>query len=483
MIEIKDNAKLPLCVDLDGTLIKSDLLTEAFLVLCKQNFLASLALLLQLFIKGRLHFKLELSKRVSFEQRSLPFNDQLIDGLKKQQQNGRELILVSASPLAWVEQAASQARSRGVHFSNCYGSAGSVNLKSHNKAQLLSEKYSQGFTYIGNSSDDLAVWSKAQESYACLVSKSLADRIISQRLNVLILSKSRINPKLILKTFRVHQWSKNLLIFIPLFLSHQFNQVNLIINSLVTFFSFSFLASSIYILNDLFDLDSDRKHHSKRNRPIPSGSISIPLSILCMLSLFTCGVLLCLYLPLGYTLVAALYLVLTTLYTFKLKELLTFDVITLAVLYTTRIIAGYSVTFVDWSSWLLTFSFFFFLSLAFTKRYSELFNLKKQNKETSQGRAYTIADLPVVLAAGIGSSLLSVLILSLYMSSPDVSRLYKHPLVLIVILPLMVTWLLRIWILTGRGQMNEDPVSFAVKDKFSYLMGFLILIILMIATA
>jgi len=285
------------------------------------------------------------------------------------------------------------------------------------------------------------------------------------------------------KALRIYQWSKNTLVFLALLMSHKILEADLFINSVIAFFSFGFTASAVYILNDLFDLESDRKHPSKKLRPFAAGTLSIRSGVIAIPILITLSFLMALlFLPKLFVLVLLIYLITTTTYSVYLKEIFIVDVILLGALYTLRILAGGFATDIEVSSWLLGFSGFFFLSLAFMKRYTDLVLFKKNEQIELFGRGYRIEDMEIVQKFGIVSGFISLLILAMYITSEQVLVLYSQPLMLWITIPIILYWLMNMWIATNRGKMTEDPIIYAVKDKSSYIVFILVLTIIILST-
>ncbi len=288
--------------------------------------------------------------------------------------------------------------------------------------------------------------------------------------------------KLWAKALRVYQWSKNILLFLALFMSHRILEPQLLKQTIIAFFSFSFCASAVYILNDLFDIEADKKHPSKKNRPFASGQISVVngamiIPVLLLISFF----LAVMFLPKTFTITLIIYLSITTSYTLYLKEKLFVDVIVLGFLYTLRVYAGGLSADIDVSSWLLGFSWFFFLSLAFMKRYTDLLLIKNNNQEELFGRGYSVLNLGFVQKAGIISGIISLIILALYVNSEQVLILYKSPLLIWLTLPIILYWLMHMWMVAYRGNMTDDPIIYAFKEGYSYVAFSIIILILIIA--
>ena len=288
--------------------------------------------------------------------------------------------------------------------------------------------------------------------------------------------------KIFLKAIRIHQWAKNILIFIPLMAAHKIGDIDVLRENILAFFSFSFCASAVYLLNDLMDLEADRLHEIKQHRPLASGKFPLSAARLLIPIFFVISFLIALTLTRNFLYVLSFYVVLTTAYSFKLKKIVLVDVMVLAILYTTRIFAGALAGSVELSPWLLVFSMFLFSSLAFVKRFSEIQLLHLKNSESGFGRGYMGKDISVIGDLGVASGYVSVLVMALYVSSSDIRELYSQPHLMWLICPMLMYWISRVWLLTRRGQMHSDPILFAVTDPTSYIIGFLCLLTIYFAT-
>ncbi|MBI3255940.1 MAG: UbiA family prenyltransferase [Candidatus Andersenbacteria bacterium] len=458
------NPNLPLAVDLDGTLTKTDTLIEATLKLIKQKPYAIFFLPWWL-SQGKANLKKEVAARAIVDVALLPYTSEFLAWLKQEKQRGRELILITASDQRVVTKVADHF---GI-FSKVYGSDGKQNLSGHKKAALLSKLFgTKQFAYAGNSMTDLPVWQAAGETIVVNASKQTtraAKKLtgISQEF-----PRQAITWLKIRRALRIHQWLKNLLLVIPLLTAHQLTNSQAGIQVIFGFLSFSFIASAIYLCNDLFDLESDRQHLTKRQRPFAAGTLHPLIGILGIPALVIISILLAWVLPTKFLFILAVYAGVNLAYTFYLKQIALLDVVVLACLYTLRILAGSTATSIVTSSWLFAFAMFMFLSLALIKRVAELINLKQRNKEKAHGRGYTSQDVQPLSMLGISSGYLSLLVLALYISSESVRLLYHHPQWLWLLIPLVMVWISRMWLLTSRGEMNEDPILFAAKDGLSY---------------
>jgi 4-hydroxybenzoate polyprenyltransferase len=350
------------------------------------------------------------------------------------------------------------------------GSDEDHNLKSKNKVTRILQLDPGGeFVYAGNSKDDIAVWSEASEVILVNCKKSLAANLQHGSEKTQHFDAPQSTLKKFWQAIRPHQWLKNTLIFLPLILSHQLNQSNLLLQACVAFFSFSFVASSVYLLNDMLDVNSDRQHQSKFRRPFASGDLSLIYGYLGAPSLLILGFLIALWLPTEFVFVLLTYWLMTTAYSLLLKSLFLIDVLTLASLYTWRIIAGSAAISVVTTYYLLAFSFFLFLGLAMVKRYTEFLNLQNQGKSSTAGRGYSVENLQTLVITGGGSGLLAVAVFALYINEPTTTELYNNPLLLWAICPLLLFLLWHIWALARRGELDEDPVFFALTDRRSQI--------------
>jgi len=460
------DVQTPLCVDLDGTLIRTDLLWESLIILLARNPFYVFLLPVWL-IKGKAWLKRQLSSRVVLDTRSLPYCSELLEYLRDQRQGGRRLVLITASDRALAEAVAEHV---GL-FHEVIGSDGARNLKGPRKREFLIERFGEkGFDYAGNSWADVPVWRGCSRSIVV----NASERVGKQAASVSTVERTfpRAGPggiKTLRRAIRDHQCVKNFLIFLPLVTSHQVAHFAPLLNALLGFIAFSFCASSVYVLNDLVDLRNDRLHPTKRKRPLASGDLSIPQGLALLVVLMAAAVLTALRLPVPFLIVLGIYYSLTLAYSLSLKRRLLVDIFVLGGLYTIRVLAGSAATGIETSPWLLAFCLFFFLSLALVKRYTELRVLKDEHRSAISARGYIPADLPLLGSLGTSSGFLCVLVLALYVNSPQVIPLYRSPAVLWFLCPLILYWISRIWLMAYRGTMNDDPVLFAVRDRVSYL--------------
>jgi 4-hydroxybenzoate polyprenyltransferase/phosphoserine phosphatase len=466
----------PLCIDLDGTLVRSDTLAESVVALLRVNPLALVALPLWL-VRGRSYLKRRIAERVTLDVTRLPYNQPLLALLKKERTEGRRLVLVTAADRRTAERVAGYL---GL-FDEVLASDGELNLKGEAKHEELARRFGvRGYDYAGNSRADLAVWHDARAAIIVNGTAGLARRAGGRVHQIL---HDRPNPLHVLpRALRVHQWVKNVLIFLPIVTSHQVLNSAVLTAGLVAFLAFSLCASAAYLLNDLLDLDADRRHPTKSARPLACGDLSLAAAIALVPVLLGAGGVLAATLPAAFSLVLGVYVVTTVAYSLLLKHIALADVVTLASLYGLRVLGGFAATGIEISPWLLAFSLFFFLNLAFLKRYSELQGLQVRGEFSEKARDYFPGDLEVVANFGTASGYISVLVFALYTNSERVVPLYASPILLWFICPLQLYWIGRIWLLTHRGEMHDDPVVWAMTDRVSYVVGALVVAILVLAS-
>jgi 4-hydroxybenzoate polyprenyltransferase/phosphoserine phosphatase len=469
-----EGGKIPLCVDLDGTLIKTDTFVESFLSLLKSRPFALLRVPFWL-LSGRARLKREIAARTTLNVVSLPYNAELLAFLRDEQASGRPLFLVSAADRSIVEAVAEYV---GL-FQEVIASEGSVNLKGARKMEALRARFGvRGYDYAGNEVADLPVWREANAAIVVNAPPRLAKRTTTPIARTFAPSGNRFAS--LLRALRVQQWVKNLLVFVPVVMAHEVRDRGLMLAALVAFVSFSLCASAVYLTNDLLDLDADRRHASKCFRPFAAGDLNPLVGLMLAPLLLAASVLLALTLPLSFLATLAIYVVLTTLYSFSLKHIALVDVVILASLYTGRMMAGSAATGVWPSPWLLGFAMFFFLSLAFVKRYSELY-AHRDAKESLRVRGYYPSDLEQIASLGAASGYISVLVAALYINTERVAALYREPALVWLVCPLLLYWISRVWLLAHRGEMHDDPVVFAVRDRVSYVVGALMAAVLVLA--
>ena len=457
----------PLVVDLDGTLIRTDMLHESTLRVLRDHpfYLLFIPYWLS---QGKAVLKRNLSNRTGFDPSSLPYNHELLDWLKQQRTQGRKLILCTASDHT-IALAISEYL--GI-FDEIMASDGTTNLAGKHKAEALEQRFGHaGFDYAGNSRADLAVWQRARQAIVVNASAKVAQKAAHVCEVERVFPPHAVGFSACRRMLRIHQWMKNGLLFVPLLAAHQLTNTDAWLALIMAFFSFSLCASSVYIVNDLLDLESDRQHPRKCNRPFASGlipaSIGVALAPLLLLGSFALAQ------HVGDRFLSWLlfYFVLTCAYSWGLKRLMLVDCLTLAILYTLRIVAGAAAISMELSFWLLAFSVFLFLSLAFVKRYAELEVQLLSGKQKTHGRGYYTSDAPLLQTMGMASGYAAILVLAFYLNSDAVIKLYQTPELVWGTVPIMLFWISWMWMKAHRGEMHDDPLVFAVKDKASLLAG------------
>jgi len=454
----------PLCVDLDGTLIRTDLLVESIFALLKLNILYVFLLPLWL-LKGKAHLKHQIAVRVDIDASLLPYHGDFLSYLKEEDAKGRRLILATASNEKFAEAIALYL---GI-FHDVLASNATINLSGSRKLERLQSLFGDGgFDYAGNAMVDLPLWQKAGQTLLVNPERGVKEAAERQGAIARVFDDRTDRPlKLYIKALRLHHWLKNLLVFVPLLMSHRFGDLTLVGQAIVAFLAFGLCASSVYLLNDLLDLPDDRKHPLKRRRPFAAGSISIVHGAMLIPFLLVAAFSLALLLPVEFLGVLASYYIITLAYSLRLKRVALVDVLTLSGLYTIRIIAGAAAVLVVPSFWLLAFSMFLFLSLALVKRFTEVLAVQQQNRISTSGRGYITIDLETLSQFGSSSAYMAVLVLAFYINSDAVKELYTHPEVIWLLCPLLLYMVTRIWLLARRGEMHEDPVVFIIRDRRS----------------
>lgn len=463
-------SQLPLVVDLDETLVRTDTLFEQFIGLAFKRPLAALAMLPAIF-GGRARFKARLAAAHPVDPALLPYDEPLLAFLREQKAQGRPIHLVTAADHTVADAVAAHC---GL-FDSAEGSNGAANLKGSRKAERLIERFPEGFAYAGDSRADLRIWDKAEAIILAGTAKSVTAR--ARKLGRPIeaeFDREGAGLTAWARALRLHQWAKNLLVFVPLLLSQQFSDPWKVMLSVVAFVALGLTASATYLINDLSDLGSDRRHVTKRRRPLAAGDLRIAAVIVVVPLLLAAAALLALALSPPLLVGLAVYAALTLTYTFDLKRRAVLDVAALATLYAIRISIGAAVISAEHSPWLLTFSLCFFFSMSLAKRYAEINNLRAVTTErrTLPGRGYRTDDGPATLALGASASMASMLIIVVYlMEDAFPSNLYDHPVWLWAAPFLLMIWVARIWLIAGRGELDEDPIAFAIHDRFSWMLA------------
>jgi 4-hydroxybenzoate polyprenyltransferase/phosphoserine phosphatase len=467
-----------LCVDLDGTLVRSDLLAESLLLLIRRNPFYVLALPFWL-LRGKAHMKQEIARRVRLDPALLPFHQPLLDHLAQEKRNGRTVVLATASDRMIADDVAAHL---GL-FSAVHASDGKVNLRSEHKGALLSRLYGKGaFAYAGNSAVDIPVWREAGSALLVNASPRLGRSVASfTQLEKTFDSPGGSMIHLVLRAMRSHQWVKNLLLLVPLITAHKLDSASAIQAALQALGVMCLLTSAIYVINDLFDLEADRAHPTKRERPFASGALSLWTGMAMALVLLAVVAALAMMLPPLFRTWMLVYALVAILYSFLLKRWVVVDVLVLALLYTLRLLIGAAAIAVPVSAWLLTFAMFFFLSLAFLKRYAEIERAVRGNHGITTVRAYRVGDRHAIGIFGAASGYLSTLVMALYVDGREIGLLYRHPDWLWGLSPLFLFWITRTWLIGFRGEMEDDPVIFALKDPPTYAVAAAICVCIVLA--
>lgn len=447
-------------IDLDNTLVRTDLLIEASVQYLKGNPLRIFRLI-GWALSGPLTIKKNLEKRIHIDASILPYDQKVIELIQSFKAQGERVMLASASPISWVQGVSN-------HLKLFDGALGTdtENLKGLKKYQAIVEKFGTSeFLYVGDHRSDLEIWKNCKNGIVVNGSSSVIAALKMAGVSSQIINSRTSLVKAITKLLRIRQWPKNALLFLPVLAAHTFNS-QYIFELLCGFFAFSFAASSVYIFNDLFDVNSDRRHHSKKFRPIASGEISYLNSLFLFLAMVLLSFGLGVFAGMAFVNVVLAYWFLNLFYTLYLKRQVVLDILILSGMYTIRLYAGAAITATPISNWLLAYSTFFFFGLACVKRYIELLRLKGTQ---ATGRGYSFEDADIVRILGVGSGLISILVLLLYIQSPEVAQLYQDLSYMWFMVPIMLFWNARLWVLTGRGEVDDDPVIFALKDKWSWL--------------
>ncbi|MEN7530154.1 MULTISPECIES: UbiA family prenyltransferase [unclassified Cupriavidus] len=473
------HAAVPLCVDLDGTLIHGDLLMETCVALLRKNPLYLFLLPWWLFRGGKAHLKAQIASRVLLNHAVLPFHREFVQWLTDEKRDGRQIWLCTASNQRLAEAVATHLQL----FDGVLASTDTLNLSGKQKADMLVAKFgSRAFDYCGNDRVDLHVWSVSRGGVVVNGHGNLEARARKVTEVYRTFGSPGHHARAVWKLLRPHQWAKNVLLLVPLLAAHRGLDPTALGHAALGLLAFCLCASSVYVLNDMLDVEADRQHPRKALRPFASGALPLKAGfVLIPLLLFaTAGI--AMLLPLKFGLVLAAYYLLTLGYTLGIKQLVIVDVLCLAGLYTIRIVAGAAAVDVPLSLWLLLFSLFLFLSLALVKRFAELQVMKGEGKLEAAGRGYRLDDLALLESLGTGAGYMCVLVLALYINNPVVEVLYRQPQVLWALCPLMLYWITRVWVVSHRGQMHDDPVMFALRDRASVVIGVLAAVVVWAAT-
>ena len=454
-------------MDLDGTLISTDSLHESVLKLMFKNPFIVLKFPFWL-LSGKASFKAKVSSLIEIDATTLPYNSELIEWLAVQKDGGRALVLCTAA-----DKKIANAISNYLQiFDVVMASDGVSNLAGVNKGEALKNRFGEkGFDYAGDSDVDLEVWKYARKAILVGSSPALCRKVTDICEIDAVMPNTNSSFLSIIKALRLHQWAKNVLLFVPILAAHEISDVALLFNAALGFVAFSLTASAVYLVNDLADLDNDRGHSRKCRRPFAAGDIPLYYGVFLSPLLLTVSFLIASYVNNGFLLWLVAYLCITTLYTFVLKKLVLVDCLTLAFLYTLRIMAGAAAIEQVISFWLVAFAVFLFLSLAFIKRNAEISSADVMENGQISGRGYSKGDGPLVLVMGVAACYSSVTVFALYLNSEAITLLYKLPEVMWAQVPILLFWMSWMWLQSHRANMHDDPLVFAMKDKVSLICG------------
>lgn len=459
---------IPLVIDLDGTLLLTDTLHESLFLFLKKDILQAWRLPSWL-LGGRAHIKRNLATAVEDDDvNHFPAHGEFVDFVTREAARGRPIVLATAADRAIAERMVT----RFPFIGEVIASDGTVNLKGQAKAAALCERFPGGFIYAGDSRADIHIWEKAVGAIYVGTSRRMALDIEAVTTLLTVFVRTGPDFELVRRGLRLHQWAKNALIFVPLILGGKMLDPTAWLRALAAFLALGALASSTYLLNDLWDLRDDRRHWSKRLRPLASGSLQIRHGV----ALFALGVAVALgiglWLGLANVAMLIFYLGLSLAYSFRLKREPIIDVLMLATMFTMRMALGVAASNVKFSPWLFVFSMFIFLSLSLAKRQTELCRMVEHRREETLGRGYRASDSPLVLAMGVGAMMATVLVMVIYLVQEAFpAGFYKHPFFLWGFPVAIYLWMARIWMVCHRGELNDDPVVFAIRDPLSLLYG------------
>ena len=464
MDSVADN--VPLVVDLDGTLLRTDSLWESLLLLARRRWYA-LGLIPIWLLRGKAYFKWRLAELVDLPVASLPYNEPFLTFLKAEQARHRRLILATGAN----EKIAHAIAAHLGLFDHVLASDQTVNLSGSNKlARIQTLLAGRSFDYAGNDRIDLSVWHRARR--AILVNPTKSALLHAPRLTQVekVFSDRRRGVVSYLHALRLYQWPKNFLVFLPILTAHLVTEWPLLIQAVLAFLAWSLCASAVYVLNDLLDLTADREHPKKRTRPFAAGIIplahGVALIPLLLVGSFSLGLLL----PHRFVVVLGLYFIITIAYSAFIKQVMFLDVVVIAGLYTLRVHGGAEAIGVTLTFWLLAFSMFLFLNLALVKRYADLVVLRAYGKLGLDGRDYQVGDMPLLISLGSSAGYLAVLVLALYVNSSDVHVIYGYPKALWLLCPILLYWSSRMWVKSVRGEMHHDPLIYALQDRASWIV-------------
>jgi len=459
-----ETPRLPLAVDLDGTLFRGDLFIESIL---RYVFAAPWRVFTLIFwlMRGRAYAKARLAETAPFDPAYLPYDQRVLDYLKAERARGRAIVLATAS-----DRRAAQAVADHVGlFDRVFASDGKINLKARRKATALASAFPQGFVYAGNEAADLKVWSASSEAVVVNAPKGLVRKVARTHTLEHSFPRETSTARALIKAIRPQQWAKNVLVFLPMLAGQGWLDPAAWRDGLIAFFAISMAGSCLYIINDASDIDAGRVHARKRRRPFAAGALSPAIGIVASVGLFAGALALGQWA--GAVLMVGVYLATSAAYTFWFKRVAMVDVFLLGALYTIRVVLGGVATGYIVSQWLLAFCCFFFLALALVKRAVEVDTVAKKGGVSISRRGYLSSDGPILKMMGVSASFVSALVLSLYTQSPEIVGRYQEPFLLWVLPAAIVFWLCRVWLIADRGDMHDDPLVFAFRDRTSWAIG------------
>lgn len=463
----------PLIVDLDGTLIKTDLLFESFLMLFVKSPWAGIVAMFKL-LAGKSALKIYIANHVDIRPELLPFDREVLDYITAARASGRPIYLVSASDKRYVEKVSNYL---GL-FVESMGTTFGYNLSGTNKAKVLIERFGdKQFDYIGDSRKDFPVWASARK---VLIAGNQTNSHANHYPNSTIISNRPLKPSAYIRSLRIHQWLKNILVFVPFILGHNFTVDSFLLGT-SAFLAFSLCASSVYIINDLFDLNNDRTHNEKKHRPFACGDMPIHHGLMIASILLLFSIFLAASLSIHFLTVIVIYFFITLSYSIYLKSIPFLDVMILALLYVLRIIAGCVATGDVVSDWFVAFAIFIFLFLATIKRLVEVVDSIRYGRELASGRGFIKEDFTLLSGLSCALGYISILILALYVTNPETRGLYQAPQALWGACLLLMFWITRVLFAAHRGLMSSDPLVFAVTDRVSLTISFFILAMFFVA--
>lgn len=449
----------PIVVDLDGTLTPTDTLVESTITLAKKNPFALFNLPFKL-LKGRAELKSYVASKAKLSVENFPWNEELLSYLKKEKSKGRKIILATAAHHSIADKVAQHLDI----FDDVISTTETHNLKGKNKLAAIQQLLGDNFIYAGDHRADIPIWKSASGAILVSVDTKVAKSLRREILIEHEFPKESISLKTWLRAIRMHQWLKNLLIFVPLLTAFSFLNLDKLTSTILAFIAFSLTASSTYIVNDLWDLEADRAHPRKKNRPFASAQIPILKGLGLAGILLVISFLIAAFVSWHFFLMLFFYLILTSVYSWVLKRYVLIDVLMLSFLFTLRVLAGSVAANIETSSWLLAFSIFIFLSLALIKRCSELITLRLAGTQNTKGRDYQVSDLDVLIPLGVTAGMSAVVVFGLFINTPQTQANYDSPELLWCAGLGLIYWLARLWIKTSRGEMHDDPLVFALKD-------------------